>query len=451
MPPPAAHKHAITPAAAGSTDAPLAVVLQQAVEIGIAKYHRGILGSFQALPILLDCDACPEASARESGPMADQPATSDDDSKAPVRDLVHRPIPLWRTALKAIFDGGPGTCHFAITSVCNARCGFCNFAIDRLPKDRQHSVTLDEAKLALDILARNDIRYIHITGGEPLIHRDLDPIVAHARRLSMSSIIVTNGWLLTKRRLDRLVSAGVNSIVISIDAPSVDVHDDNRGLHGLSDRIRNVNDWCRSHKIPTPASVTMSRLVGNYAALPAFLRALGFEAVTFSYPLTALPSSYLSYRQSDLVTYTAEELDAAFEAVKALKRSFPVLNPTASLDDMQRHLRGEPERFGCLAGYKFFYLDWHLNLYRCHNWDRPMCHITGFDEVQRVRDGCTACMIDCYRDDSVMQHIAVAIADGVAAAAKGRFGQALSRWSDRRNVVSIKAVLEEAPLWRNRV
>jgi len=195
----------------------------------------------------------------------------------------------------------------------------------------------------------------------------------------------------------------------------------------------------------------MSRLVGDYAALPDFLRALGFDAVTFSYPLSSLKSSYLSYRASDLVTYTAEELFAAFEAVKTLKKGFSVLNPTASLEDMQRHLRGEPERFVCLGGYKFFYLDWHLNLYRCHNWDRPMCHITEFDTVERVRDGCTACMIDCYRDDSVMQHIAVAVSDGVAAARKGQFRQAWRFLFDRRSLISLKTVLEEAPLWRSRV
>ena len=59
---------------------------------------------------------------------------------------------------------------------------------------------------------------------------------------------------------------------------------------------------------------------------------------------------------------TPEELDTAFEVVKALSGEFPVLNPVASIEDMQRHLRGEPETFGCLAGWKSFYLDWHLQL-----------------------------------------------------------------------------------------
>jgi hypothetical protein len=60
-------------------------------------------------------------------------------------------------------------------------------------------------------------------------------------------------------------------------------------------------------------------------------------------------------------------------------------------------------------------------------------------------------MIDCYSDDSVMQHIGVAMSDGIAAFASGQFRQALRHWLDHRNLTSIRAVLEEAPLWRSRV
>ncbi len=137
--------------------------------------------------------------------------------------------------------------------------------------------------------------------------------------------------------------------------------------------------------------------------------------------------------------------------MKALKRQFPVMNPTASIDDMQRHLRGEPEHFTCLAGWKFFYLDWHLDLYRCHNWERPLCHISEFDGTQRLRDGCTACMIDCYRDDSVMQHAGVAVSDGIGAAADRHLGEAWKHWFSRKNLTSVRAVLEDAPPWRRQV
>jgi len=361
-----------------------------------------------------------------------------------------KPRPLWRMALKSLIDGGPGTCHFAITSVCNAKCDFCNFALDRLPTTSRHSVTLQDANRATDILSQNGIRFLIYTGGEPLAHRNFVSMVAHASRIGMTTTLVTNGSLLTPARIDALADAGLVSVYISIDAPTAEVHEENRGLPGVCDRICDANQRFRQRGISTAASVTMSRLV-DYKSLPLFLKSLGFESVTFSYPLTGLASPYLAYSDSNLVAYTSDELHEAFDQVKALKKEFVVINPTASIDDMQRHLRGEPEQFSCIAGWKFFYLDWHLNLYRCHNWDRPLCHITDFDGSQRLRDGCTACMIDCYRDNSVMQHVGVAISDGIAAASRGRIGEAWNHWFDRRNLTSAKAVLEDAPAWLRQI
>jgi MoaA/NifB/PqqE/SkfB family radical SAM enzyme len=353
---------------------------------------------------------------------------------------------IWKMALGALADGGPGVCHFAITSACNARCGFCSFARDRLPKAQQHSVSLEEAKSACDILQRNGVRFLHFTGGEPLVHRDLTAMIAHATGIGMTATVVTNGALLTERRIDALAEAGIAKVCISIDAATAEAHDANRGLRGLTARLRRAVRGLRRHRIPITASVAMSRLV-DYAALPEMLRSLGVDALTFSYPLRTLPSSYLAWADSPLAEFTAEELDAAFEAIKRLRRDFPVQNPVASIEDMQRHLRGEPERFGCLAGWKSFYLDWHLQLWRCHNWDRPLCHITEFDGTQRIRDGCTACMIDCYRDDSVMQHVGVAASDGLQAALRGDFRRAWKHWSDRRNAVSVRAALGTAKTW----
>jgi MoaA/NifB/PqqE/SkfB family radical SAM enzyme len=358
--------------------------------------------------------------------------------------------PLWRMALKALIDGGPGTCHFAITSVCNARCDFCNFAVDRLPTSSRHSVSLEDANRAADILYRNGIYFLIYTGGEPLAHRNFVSMVAHASSIGMVTTLVTNGSLLTPDRIDALADAGLVSVYISIDASTAELHEKNRGLPGVCDRIRDANQRFGQRNIATAASVTMSRLV-DYKNLPPFLKSLGFESLTFSYPLTGLRSPYLAYSDSELVTYTNDELHEAFDAVKALKRDFVVLNPTASIEDMQHHLRGEPEHFGCIAGWKFFYLDWHLDLYRCHNWDRPLCHITEFDGSQRLRDGCTACMIDCYRDNSVMQHIGVAVSDGVGAAARGQLGEAWKHWFNRKNLTSMKAVLEDAPAWRRQI
>ena len=80
---------------------------------------------------------------------------------------------------------------------------------------------------------------------------------------------------------------------------------------------------------------------------------------------------------------------------------------------MQRFVRKEEQKYPCLAGHRFFFLDWDLMLWRCHHWEEPMCSIHDFDESRLVRDGCTRCMINCYRDSSLMQHIAVSVHDGL--------------------------------------
>ena len=49
---------------------------------------------------------------------------------------------------------------------------------------------------------------------------------------------------------------------------------------------------------------------------------------------------------------------------------------------MQRFLRDEPQQYPCLGGYRYFYLDWKLQLWRCHFWEEPLCSIYDFDETK---------------------------------------------------------------------
>src|SRR5215471_15913617 len=212
-----------------------------------------------------------------------------------MRRAASNPLSVVRIAREALWEGGPGVCHFSITNACNARCGFCSFAYDRLPAESRRWVTLADAREACDILRRNGIRILHFNGGEPTVHPDLTAMVAHAAQIGMMPVLDTNGALLTQKRIDALVDAGLAKVCISIDAASSAVHDSNRGISGLSERIRSANAGLKRRGISTTASVTMSRLV-DYASLPEHLKALGFGAVTFSYPQRTLPSSYLGHR-----------------------------------------------------------------------------------------------------------------------------------------------------------
>ena len=351
---------------------------------------------------------------------------------------------------QVLADGGPGFCQFAINNACNASCGFCSFNLEVLPRSDWVFVPLAKAQAAIDILVKHGVRYLVITGGEPMLHPYLNDIIRYASDCGMVVILVTNGSRLDANSISAFKTCGLSTMIISIDAASVQRHEENRKLHSVCNRIKKANVLLREVGIQSTASVTMSRLIDDYDALPSFLKGLGFAAVTFSYPLTTLNSSFLGYANSPLVSYTPDELLQAFEAIKRLKREIPVVNPTASLEEMQRFLRAEPQRFPCLGGYKYFYLDWNFLLWRCHFWEQPMCSIFDFDDSRRIRDGCTRCMIDCYRDASVMQHVAVAVADSLSQVQQGRWRAAARALFNRSVLDSIKAVLEGVR-WINRL
>lgn len=368
-------------------------------------------------------------------------------SHAPTDPRPVRPpkTSLFRLVADVLDHGGPGYLQFAITNICNADCDFCGFARSKFDPKARRSVTLQEARDVIDICRREHIGYLLFVGGEPMVHRDIRAMVRYAAEQGIRPMICSNGGLWTDDNMRGLAHDGLSSVIMSIDAHDIAKHEANRGLPDVCRKIQRANETFSRLGIQTTASITASRLIDDYDRLPDFLRSLGFSSCTFSYPLTNLQSSYLSFSESSLVNYRVDELLEVFEKIKAMKRrsGFPVVNPTESLDEMQRHLRGEKERFGCLGGHKYFYLDWNLNLYRCHFWESPMCNIYELDRSKLIRDGCTRCMIDCYRDPSVLQAVAINASDAWHALRRGRLLTAAQHLLDPRNLTSLKAVWED--------
>lgn len=379
---------------------------------------------------------------------ATPPAPSAPGSKNGTSDLapVQRPHKPWYRLVGEVLDhGGPGYLQFAITNLCNADCGFCGFARSKFDPKARRSVTLKEATDVIDIALKNHIGYLLFVGGEPLVHKELRTMVRYAAERGIHPMICTNGGLWTKDNMRGLVRDGLTSVIMSIDAHDIAKHEDNRGLPDVCRKIKRANEFFHAEGIQTTASITASRLIEDYEKLPSFLESLGFKSCTFSYPLTSLASSYLSFSDSGLVNFSRDELIGIFDKIQALKRNsgYPVVNPNESLREMQRHLRGEKEKFGCLGGHKYFYLDWHLNLYRCHFWETPMCNVYDWDDSKLIRDGCTRCMIDCYRDPSVLQYVAINASDAWQDLKRGKLISAAKRVADSRNLTSLKAVWED--------
>lgn len=347
--------------------------------------------------------------------------------------------------LKLIRHGGPALCNVAVTNACNAACDFCNFARGKVGAANLRWIDAERFEPALGILYQRGIRYVSFFGGEPLLHKHLAQMISSVVKKGMAPALITNGWFLASQ-IDQLAAAGLKTVYISIDAPTISGHESNRGLNGLGKRIRSATSKMKSLGMESLAQVTMSKLVSDYSDLIPMLQELGFSAVAFSYPQgRRLGSTSLAWSDdSGLVKFTSNELTEAFDSVNAMRSKFPVNNPSASIADMKRHLGGEPERFVCYGGYKSFYMDWNYDIWRCDAWNEKLCTVWDFEKTPLVRDGCTECIADCYRDSSVMLHFAVSIGDSIDSLREGRVGDAWKSLADSRNLSSIGAIVENA-------
>jgi MoaA/NifB/PqqE/SkfB family radical SAM enzyme len=342
----------------------------------------------------------------------------------------------------------PGICDFSITNVCNAACDFCGFARDKSLAGAARYVDAGAFSRALPILHRRGIRYLTLQGGEPLVHPEVVRLVSQTVAAGISCAIITNGWFLT-RDIASLAAAGLCQLIVSLDSARLAEHERNRGLDGLERRLTEGIAQARARGLPVQASVTVSRMV-RYDELPDTLLRLGFDDVAFSYPRREpLGSTSLVYGEdSPLVDLDRNELLAALDAIGRLRKRFPVLNPRASLAEVARYVRGEPQAVPCIGGCKHFYLDWNLDIWRCAAWNEPLGSVFDLDRISDQREPCNACMMACYRNASMLMHPAVAATDAARALATGQIGCAAASLFRRSVAQSLRALIEEAPKMR---
>jgi len=354
-----------------------------------------------------------------------------------------RPAPMTlKEILSLVIQGGPGFCQIAVTNACNARCRFCSFP--RVPSAEQVMAEPQGLLTGLESACRAGIKFLSITGGEPLLYPELPTFLVRARDLGIRVVLCTNGSLLTPSRIQEFRDAGLDTLIISLDADSPDRHDDNRGLPGLTAHIREMIPYLDRAGLDPVASVTLSRLVEDLEGTLDFLHRLGFRRMTFSYPITRLHSSYLGFADHYSVDFTPEELNRWFGRIREMKAGAPltILNPRLGLAEMQRQLQGRPSRFPCLAGFKYFFVDWNLKVYRCHYLGETLGRWEEMANITPVRDGCAACTIECYREPSIFQYMAVSLADALTAWGQGRWLKGLGALLHPYNFLSLAALLE---------
>jgi MoaA/NifB/PqqE/SkfB family radical SAM enzyme len=109
-------------------------------------------------------------------------------------------------------SGHPILVHLIPTRRCNLSCAYCNEY-----DDFSKPVPLEEMYRRIDHLAELGAAIMTQSGGEPLLHPQLDQIIARVRSHGALAGMITNGYLLTADRIQQLNRAGLDHLQISID------------------------------------------------------------------------------------------------------------------------------------------------------------------------------------------------------------------------------------------
>jgi MoaA/NifB/PqqE/SkfB family radical SAM enzyme len=106
----------------------------------------------------------------------------------------------------------PVLAHIIPIRRCNLSCSYCN-EYDNFSKP----IPLEDLFRRVDRLAEFGTSIITISGGEPLLHPELEQVIRHIRRRGIIAGMITNGYLLTPSRIQSLNEAGLEHLQISID------------------------------------------------------------------------------------------------------------------------------------------------------------------------------------------------------------------------------------------
>lgn len=170
-----------------------------------------------------------------------------------------------------------------LTQRCNLACGHCYLdARQRRDPVAGETDTAEALRRIKDLAATAPGAMVILTGGEPLLRRDLEELVRAAVDGGLVPVIGSNGVLLSKRRAASLKDAGAAGIGISVDSTEADVHDAVRGKKGAWSATLAGIAMARSVDLPVLVQSTLfERNRHQVTDLVNLARAAGAAAINF--------------------------------------------------------------------------------------------------------------------------------------------------------------------------
>jgi MoaA/NifB/PqqE/SkfB family radical SAM enzyme len=249
---------------------------------------------------------------------------------------AHRAVRSWRMIAKALLSTKhPLLAHIIPMRRCNLSCTYCN-EFDDFSKP----VPLEEMQRRIDRLGWFGTSVITISGGEPLLHPDLDEIIRRIRHNGIIAGIITNGYLLNADRIERFNHAGLEYLQISIDNVQPD-DVSKKSLKVLDQKLKLLAEHADFH-------ININSVLGSGIKHPDDALVVARRAVELGFSSTV---GIIHDGNGQLRPLDAHEREI-FEKIMTLgKRSFSRVN------SFQHNIAaGRENTWRCRAGSRYLYI-----------------------------------------------------------------------------------------------
>jgi MoaA/NifB/PqqE/SkfB family radical SAM enzyme len=226
---------------------------------------------------------------------------------------------------------------------CNIDCGYCN-EYDKVSQAVPTEVMLER----IDHLATLKASVVAFSGGEPLLHPDLDLLMRRIRSHGMMAGLITNGYLLSPKRILALNAAGLDFLQISIDNIEPD-EVSKKSLRLLDKKLQ----WLREY---ATFDININSVLGGGIKNPEDARTINRRAreLGFSTSIGIIHDGRGSLKPlgpAERAVYdgVTREISGAWQVAK---------NLYSGIRGFQDNLvEGKPNTWRCRAGARYFYVD----------------------------------------------------------------------------------------------
>jgi MoaA/NifB/PqqE/SkfB family radical SAM enzyme len=229
----------------------------------------------------------------------------------------------------------PLLAHIIPIRRCNLACEYCNEY-----DDFSQPVPIETMFRRVDKLGELGTSVVTISGGEPLLHPELDDVIGRIRKTGMIAGLITNGYLLVAERIQRLNKAGLEWLQISIDNVTPD-DVSVKSLKVLDKKLQLLAEHADFH-------VNINSVVGGGVKNPQDALTIGRRAMELGFSSTI---GIIHDGDGQLQPLKDEERAVYHEMKSMEKRSFTRIN---SFQD--NIAQGRPNQWRCRAGARYLYI-----------------------------------------------------------------------------------------------